>query len=130
MNTIGVGIDLVEVKRVEDMLERKGERVLEKLLTDRERGYCMRQAAVGQHVAARIAAKEAAYKSLQLRDDARAIGWRDIEVVRRRDGGPTIEFHGLAKRIAEECSVSRVLVSLSHTSSQAAGVVILLGSSR
>jgi len=124
---LGVGIDLVDVRRVKRMLDRKGERALKRLLTDREQDYCLDQAAPWEHVAARIAAKEATYKALQIRNDARAIGWKEIEVVRADSGAPSIELHGLAEQIARESSVEQILVSLSHTLEQAAAIVVVTG---
>ncbi|MFQ6047712.1 MAG: 4'-phosphopantetheinyl transferase superfamily protein, partial [Gemmatimonadales bacterium] len=64
MSLIAVGLDLVEVERVRRLLQSKGERALRRLLTDAERDYCMAQAVPERHVAARLAAKEAAYKAL------------------------------------------------------------------
>ena len=59
MNTLGVGIDLVDVHRIEEMIERKADRVFRKLLTDSETDYCLGKAIPAQHIAARIAAKAA-----------------------------------------------------------------------
>ena len=61
MELIGVGIDLVDVPRVERMIERHGERVVARFLTARERAYVNGKHRPALHIAARIAAKEAAY---------------------------------------------------------------------
>ncbi|MFQ5549977.1 MAG: holo-ACP synthase [Gemmatimonadales bacterium] len=127
MNTLGVGIDLVDVDRVAGLLERKAERAVTRLLTDSEREYCFAQPVPARHVAARIAAKEAAYKALQVNETARAIGWRDIEVLRGNKGEPTLKLQGLARSVADDMGVAETLVSISHSASQAAAVVILLG---
>ena len=65
MSTVGVGLDLVEVSRVERLLRDKGEAVYAKLLTTDERAYVVGQPLPAQHLAVRIAAKEAVYKALQ-----------------------------------------------------------------
>lgn len=127
LNTLGVGIDLVDVQRVVDMLERKAERAVNRFLTDGERDYCLSKAFPAQHIAARIAAKEAAYKSLQLTPEARGIGWRDLEVTRGEDGEPRLALHGRAAEVALEAGVSDLLISLSHSRLQAAAVVIARG---
>ena len=90
MNTLGIGVDLVEVPRVKSIIADKGPRVFERLLTQQEREYCESRADAATHVAVRLAAKEAVYKALQGNDAARGIGWRDIEVIRAPDGRPDI----------------------------------------
>jgi len=69
-----VGIDLVDIVRVEQLLRRHPERALRRLLTAREQSYCMATAKPAQHVAARLAAKEASYKALQQAGNARGGG--------------------------------------------------------
>ena len=65
MELIGIGIDLVDVARVERMMARHGDRVIARFLTPRERSYVEGKHRPALHIAARIAAKEAAYKALQ-----------------------------------------------------------------
>ena len=127
MTTLAVGMDLVDIARVERMLARHGQRALQRLLTDEERGYCLAAARPAQHVAARLAAKEAAYKALQQADNARGVGWRDTEVVLNGDGRPTLRFRGKAKEAAERMNASSALVSITHSDASAAAVVILTG---
>lgn len=126
MNPVGVGIDLVEVARVERLLKDKGERAMERLLTEGERAYCEQQAAPARHVAARLAAKEAAYKALNQNGDTGYVGWHDVEVGRAEDGRPSLALHGKAREAAERLGVTSTLVSLTHTDTQAAAVVLLL----
>ena len=127
MLTHGVGIDIVDVIRVEMMIERKGEYALRRILTQVEREYCMSKPFPAQHIAARIAAKEATYKALQIVPRARGIGWRDMEVDRGSDGAPNITLYGLAHEVAEEIGIKLIRVSLTHTASQAAAVAMALG---
>ncbi len=127
MTTLGLGLDLVDVSRVARLLERYGDRALRRLLTEDERDYCMRQAFPAQHVAARLAAKEAAFKALAQHSGDHAIGWRELEVRRGHDGRPTLALHGRARDVADRLRVRSSLLSLTHVSSHAAAVVMLLG---
>ena len=120
-----MGLDLVAIERVERLLQRSGERATRRLLTDRERVYCEGQPAPARHVAARLAAKEAAYKAFQGASHARGIAWRELEVTREADGRPGLTLHGRALAVAEELKVSTVFLSLSHTDEHAAAVVVL-----
>jgi holo-[acyl-carrier protein] synthase len=127
MTILGLGIDLVDIQRVERLLEGKGDRALKRLLTEDERSYCLGQPAPARHVAARLAAKEAAYKAFQVAAGARGIGWREMEVVRDTEGRPALRFHGRALDTAKTLRVASALLSISHTDQNAAAVVILSG---
>jgi holo-[acyl-carrier protein] synthase len=124
---VGVGIDLVEIARIERMLREKGDHALERLFTFREVDYARGRPAPAQHFASRFAAKEAAFKALAGNDVARAVGWRDIEVINHADGRPVLELHGVAKRRADQLGVVRIHVSLTHTDTTAGAVVVLEG---
>ena len=125
MSAVGVGVDLVEVSRIRTMLEEKGAHVFERLLTSAEAEYCRSRPDPSEHVAVRLAAKEAVYKALQGSAEARGIGWREIEVTRAPDGRPDVALTGLAATRARELGVSRVLLSLSHTHEAAVAVAVL-----
>ena len=127
MNTLGVGVDLVEVARVSTIIADKGARVFERLLTPAERAYCESRPDPATHVAVRLAAKEAVYKALQGSDAARGIGWREIEVTRAPDGRPDVSLSGSAAARAETLGVRRVLLSLSHTHLAAIAMAVLVG---
>jgi len=127
MNTLGVGVDLVEVPRVSAIIADKGARVFERLLTPGEREYCESRPDPATHMAVRLAAKEAVYKALQGSEAARGIGWREIEVVRAPDGRPDIVLSGSAAARAEVLGVRRVMLSLSHTHLAAVAVALLVG---
>jgi holo-[acyl-carrier protein] synthase len=125
VSAVGVGVDLVEVPRIRTMLEEKGGHVYDRLLTASEAEYCRSRPDPSEHVAVRLAAKEAVYKALQGSDEARGIGWREIEVTRAPDGRPDVALTGLAAARARELGVSRVLLSLSHTHAAAVAVAVL-----
>jgi holo-[acyl-carrier protein] synthase len=121
----GVGVDLVEIDRIERMITERGAHVFERLLTPAERAYCEEMARPAEHVAARLAAKEAVYKALQGTPEARGIGWRDIEVERQEDGRPEIVLTGRAAERARQLGVTRILLSLSHTHRTAIAMAVL-----
>ena len=125
MSAVGVGVDLVEISRARAMLADKGTQVFDRLLTSAEADYCRSRPDPAEHVAVRLAAKEAVYKALQGSDEARGIGWRDIEVTRAPDGRPDVELSGLAAKRAKELRVKRVLLSLSHTHEAAIAIAVL-----
>jgi holo-[acyl-carrier protein] synthase len=114
----GVGIDLLEIERLERALERRP-RLAERLFTEGERAYAAGRARPGEHLAARFCAKEAVSKALALA----AWGWQDIEVVRDPDDGPRVVLRGAVAARARELGVS-VSVSLTHTRSQAGAMAI------
>ena len=122
---IGIGIDLVEVERVQRMLDSHGERLLQRLFTEGERQYSLGMARPALHLAVRLAAKEAAFKALSGTEGARGIGWSEIEVKRDALGRPSVTFHGRAAMRAEELAVARCHCSLTHTESNATAVVVL-----
>jgi holo-[acyl-carrier protein] synthase len=125
MSAAGVGVDLVEVARVRKMLAEKGAQVFDRLLTKDEADYCRSRPDPAEHVAVRLAAKEAVYKALQGSEAARGIGWREIEVVRAADGRPDVVLSGLAAQRAAELGVRRVLLSLSHTHEAAIAMAVI-----
>ena len=121
---VGIGVDLVDIARVERLLEDKGDRALRRLFSDDEIAYASRRAAPAMHLAARLAAKEATYKALSGNALARGIGWREIEVVNGEDGQPTLVLHGSARARADELAIVRLLLTMTHSTSTACAVVI------
>ncbi len=119
-----MGIDLVDIARVERMMDRLGERVLRRFLTPREKAYVEARARPSMHLAARIAAKEAAYKALQALPGARSVSWHDLEVERETEGRPYLVLAGLAKELSEKHNLHFEL-SLSHSDATAGAVAIV-----
>jgi holo-[acyl-carrier protein] synthase len=122
---IGIGIDAIEIARVERMLADKQERMLARLFSEGELRYVQTKIAPAQHFAVRLAAKEAAYKALAGNELARGIGWRDVEVLTRADGSPALHLHGRAAHRFAELGATRAHVSLTHSQSAAIAVVII-----
>ncbi len=121
---IAVGIDIVEVYRIRETMERTP-RFAERVYTAAERNYCeSKGAAAYQSFAARFAAKEAFLKALKTGWRGK-ITWQDIEVLNDEDGVPRLEITGEARAILEERGANRVHLSISHTSEHAAANVIL-----
>ena len=125
MSVLGVGIDIVPASRVERLLSRHGDRALARLFTPGERERAASYATATLHLAARIAAKEAAYKALSGDGRAHGVGWLDLEVTRHADGRPDMVFHGAAQRRMAELGGTRCHLSLTHAGGVAAAVVIL-----
>jgi holo-[acyl-carrier protein] synthase len=126
MELIGVGIDLVDIARVERMLEQHGARMLTRFLTDSEREYVTGRFRPAMHIAARIAAKEAAYKALQSLPEARAVSWQELEVERALDGRPSLRLLGLAAHLARQYGPMSIELSLSHAEHTAGAVAVLV----
>ena len=121
---VGIGIDLVDIARVDKLLDSKGDRALRRLFTADEVTYALARPLPAQHLAARLAAKEAAFKALAGNSLARGIGWREIEVV-RGDERPALVFHGRASERVVELGVTSTWVSLTHSGTTAAAMVVL-----
>jgi holo-[acyl-carrier protein] synthase len=116
---VNVGVDLLEIDRLERALERRP-RLAQRLFTDAEREYAASRARPGQHLAARFCAKEAVAKALELP----ALNWREVEIVSAESGGPpAVVLHGAAQARAAELGV-RVSVSLTHSRHDAAAAAI------
>ena len=114
---MSVGIDLLEIDRLERALARRP-RLADRLFTDGERAYAAGRARPGQHLAARFCAKEAVAKALGLS----AFDFRDVEVL-GGDGPPQILLHGAMAQRAAELGVE-VEISLTHTRRDAAAVAV------
>jgi holo-[acyl-carrier protein] synthase len=125
MSVVGIGIDLVDLARVVRLLEHKGERALNRFFTEDERRYLNTRPDPTGHAAARIAAKEAVYKAMQSMPQARAIGWREIEITRDGEGRPAIRLHGLAARLAAEHGGLHIQISLTHSATAAGAVAVI-----
>lgn len=125
---IAIGIDLVDVERVARMLQRDRERCAARLLTVAEWDYCAPMRDPAPHVAARLAAKEATFKALAGSAGARAIGWREIEVVHDDFRRPTLVLHGRAAVRAADLAVVRRHLSITHSHTAAGAMVVLEGS--
>lgn len=121
---IGTGVDLCEVARMRQAMERHGQRFKDRVFTEREAAYAERKANRYERYAARFAAKEAGMKALGTGWRG-GLGWRDLEVTNLSSGRPTLAFHGKAADIAAKLGVRNISLSLTHTADQAMALVIL-----
>ena len=120
-----VGLDVVEVSRVRDSLQRFGQRYLDRLFTEDEVRYAIQgHGQSAERLAARFAAKEAAIKAFSLSEVG--VAWRDIEVCKQADGACRLALHGRAAEQATRLGVTEVALSLSHDGDYAAAVVTAL----
>jgi holo-[acyl-carrier protein] synthase len=125
---IGIGIDIIEIPRVERLLEKWGESFLHRVFLPGEVAYCREKKYPAPHLAARIAVKEAVLKSFG-EGWTEKIGWKDILVGRSLKGQPRVELIGKGKKLQEEMGVEKILVSLSHADSYSVAAAVLCGGS-
>lgn len=121
---VGTGIDIAEVPRIREAIERHGERFLKRIFTEGEIQYCESKANRVERYAARFAAKEAGMKAIGTGWN-HGVRWRDIEVVRKPGGRPTLLLHGKAAEFAANLGATNIALSLTHTAEQAFAQVIL-----
>lgn len=107
-----IGVDIVAMARIQQAVERFGERFLKRLFTEGELAYALADAHKWEHLAARFAAKEAASKALGT--GMVGVGWKDFEVERLTSGKPQLRLSGRAARLAAEVGLSQWSVSLAH----------------
>ena len=122
---IGIGIDVVPVERVQQLLDRHGDRALQRLFTPNEIARAKDLAHMVLFLAGRLAAKEAAYKALSAEGADLGIGWQSMEVERLEDGRPRLVLHGPALARFNALGATRCHVSLSHDGGIAAAIVMI-----
>lgn len=116
------GVDLIEISRVRDAIERHGERFLARMFTENEQRECGGRV---WSLAARFAAKEATSKALGL--GIGDVRWLDIEIRSDENKAPYIVLHGEGERLAKQKGLSNWAVSLSHTEEHAMAFVVATG---
>jgi len=120
----GIGTDLVEVSRIEKILQKWHGRFITKVYSTDEAAYCTKKAFPPIHYAARFAAKESFLKSLGM-GLGMGIGLKDIELINQPDGKPLLRIHNRAEDILREAGITAIHVSVTHTKKYANAVVIL-----
>ncbi len=121
---IGTGIDLAEVTRIRQAVERHGARFLDRVYTPGEIAYVERKANRFERYAARFAAKEAGMKAIGT-GWRRGITWHDFEVTNLPSGRPTLAFHGVAAEVARRLGVTNIALSLTHTAELGMAFVVI-----
>ena len=121
---LGVGIDLIEVERVEAAWKRFGDRFIGRILRPSELAYCLTHKRPGPFVAARFACKEAVSKAFGTGIGAQ-LGWKDIEICREESGQPFVVLHNKGRELLDQRGGRRIHLSLSHTEKHATAVALL-----
>ena len=120
---IGIGIDIVEIARINTLLQRYGMRFLQRILSSEEIDYCMKRHDSASCVAGRFAVKEAAFKALSA-ERSSGISFQDISV-EVADGVPRLRLTGKAYELSRLKGAGKYHVSISHDSGCAVAVVIV-----
>ena len=123
---LGTGVDLAEVGRIREAIERHGNRFVRRIYTEAEIAYVERKANRFERYAGRFAAKEAGMKAIGT-GWKRGVRWQDFEVSNLPSGRPTLRLHGEAARIAETMGVKTISLSITHTGELGMAHVILEG---
>lgn len=122
MALLGIGVDIVEIGRLERAYQRFGERMLNRFFTAEERSFSFSRAKPMEHLAVCFAVKEAFFKAC--RGGCR-LRWREIELVRDTRGLPKVILHGDTKNTVEKLGVRNIFVSTSHDGGVGMSTVVL-----
>ena len=122
---VGLGADLIEVERIRGVLERHGERFLDRILTDEEKQYCSSMGAPHKHIAARFAAKEAVSKCFTTGIGAE-FGWKSASVYHGSRHEPLVRLDAQGQALLAQVGATHVMLTLSHTETYAMAVAALV----
>jgi len=123
---VGIGVDVVDIRRLRRALERQGERFMRRIYTAGEQEYCRAHRDPAPYFAARFAAKEALFKALGT-GWAQGVTWLDAEIRNNDQGAPWLALRGRTEEASRELSVQKIHLSLSHSEGAAVALVILEG---
>ncbi|HEY5996097.1 MAG TPA: holo-ACP synthase [Candidatus Deferrimicrobiaceae bacterium] len=121
---VGTGIDIVDISRIEKMLERHPGRFVERVFTEAESAYAFSGVLAAERLAGRFAVKEAVMKALGT-GKSQGILWRDVETVRVPGGKPEVRLYGQAHRWLERVGGDTVHASITHDGGRAVAFVII-----
>ena len=125
---LGTGVDIIETARIQDSIDKFGERFLKRCFWHDEIAYCSGMKFPALHFAARFAAKEALSKAFGT-GIGQHLGWKDMEIRKRESGEPYAVLHGRGEELARERRVTTIFVSLSHCKEYAAAHAVIAGHS-
>jgi holo-[acyl-carrier protein] synthase len=130
---LGIGTDIIDIRRIERVLKKHGTRFLERVFTEEERNYAdSRPANYAATLAKRFAAKEACAKALGT-GLGQGVGWKDIGVIRKKFGPPSLVLKGKAmvhlQRLTPEGLSPKIYVSLTDDHPQALAFVVISAAS-
>ena len=122
---IGTGIDIVKNSRIQNLIEKYGERFLKKIYTEAEIEYCQQKTNSAPSFAARFAAKEAVLKAIGT--GMRSSSWQDIEVLNDELGKPEVKLFAKTESRADELGVSSIFLSISHEKEYSIAQIVMEG---
>ena len=128
MEIVAHGIDLVDCPRIEQMMQRHGERFVKRVFTAAERAYAEANKNEIEKLAGRFAAKEAILKLMGTGWRGK-IAWTDIEIINNSVGQPEVTLAGEVKKIADKLGVKHISVSITHTANFAIASAVALAQS-
>ena len=126
MRIIGIGVDIVEIARMEGVIQRQGQSLLNRCFLPGEQEYCNQQHLPARAYAARFAAKEAVAKALGTGIGAQ-LEWLNVEVRRKATGEPFVVLQGIGAQTAKRLGVTQLFLSLSHSEHYAVANVVASG---
>ena len=117
---LGIGNDIIEIDRIEQTIERNGQKFLDRIFTQKEQKYCLSHAKSARNFSGRFAAKEAVVKAIGtgIRE---GVSWLDIEIINDELGKPIV---CLSKRLEQQLPNSQILISISHSHNYATAIAI------
>lgn len=117
----GIGVDVIEIPRIQRAIDQWGETFLEKIFTPQELAYARARKNSTQHIAGRFAVKEAVAKALATGWSG-GFRWKDVEVENDPSGKPSVRLHGHVRDLLKG---NRILVSISHSDTVVVGFAII-----
>ena len=128
MEIVAHGIDLVDCPRIEQMIQRHGERFIKRVFTAAEQDYARKNKNEVEKLAGRFAAKEAVLKLVGTGWVGK-IAWTDIEIINNAAGQPEVTLGGEVEKIAAELGIKHISVSITHTANFAIASAVALAQS-
>lgn len=120
----GIGVDVVQISRIDSLLNRWGGRFLQRVFTKKEIQYCLLRKDPSPHLAVRFGAKEAFLKALGV-GYSEGVRWKDIEVIRNSSGSPRIQLHNHTRTLCQRHGINKIHLSMSHNGAYGFVQVIL-----
>ena len=125
MEIIAHGIDLVDCPRIEQMIQRHGERFIKRVFTAAEQAYAEANKNDVEKLAGRFAAKESVLKLIGTGWRGK-IAWTDIEIINNPAGQPEVTLSGEVRKIADKLGIKHISVSITHTANFAIASAVAL----
>lgn len=126
MAIAGLGMDLIEIHRIEESVRKYGEKFIKRIYTENEKTLCFARKDSASCLAARFAAKEALYKALSpCRLENMMIFFNEMEIVKNDAGMPYFEFKGKSKESITSMGIKSIHLSITHSRIFAAAIVII-----